>query len=421
VATSPFHDELPRLEYVFRRGNMDLSKLKRHTLLSNATMTIRLSKILGVELVRGAREPKVISIAQATIALLVLFCGWAWGVFVFQPFGDRRWMLMIVSLGLVGVGAVLRPGSRVAMAPPLRLERIMGRSLWLGKSVLAGALGCWLGLIGWSAISSGGSLPAANANPAAIRVLTWNILHGTDRGMPWTRFGWPVRKNALKSALAAVRPDILCVQEALEEQLEFLAGVLQGHERIGVGRDDGRSAGEQCAIFFDRNRFLELGGGTFWLEEPVDEPAIHRLWGPKRICTWVRLRDRQTGRSLRVYNTHQYMTEPARIEAVRLILAKIDQGDPSESVLVAGDFNASPDTQDRRLFDAVGFISTAERAGDSTGAPTYQFYGIRLRRLDDILVNRGWRVESHFVLDAKPDNIFPSDHFGVMADLIPGP
>ena len=76
----------------------------------------------------------------------------------------------------------LRPGSRLATAPPLHLERILGRSLWLGKSVVAGALGCWLGLIVWSAISSGGPLPAANANPAAIRVLTWNILHGTDRG-----------------------------------------------------------------------------------------------------------------------------------------------------------------------------------------------------------------------------------------------
>ena len=54
-------------------------------------------------------------------------------------------------------------------------------------------------------------------------------------------------------------------------------------------------------------------------------------------------------------------------------------------------------------------------------APLEADHEIRLRRLDDILVNRGWRVESHFVLDAKPDNIFPSDHFGVMADLIPGP
>ena len=421
MVTSPFHDELARLEYVFRRGSMDLLKLNHHTLFSNSTMTIRLSKILGVEFVRGEREPKVISMVPATISLLVLFCAWAWGVFVFQPFGDRLWLLVIVALGLVGIVVVLRPGSRIATAPPLRLERSMGRSLWLGKSVLAGALWCWLGLIAWSAISSGGPLPAANANPAAIRVLTWNILHGSERGMPWTRCGWPVRKKALKTALAAARPDILCVQEALEEQLEFLAGVFPGHERVGVGRDDGRRAGEQCAIFFDRKRFLELGGGTFWLEEPVEEPAIHRLWGPKRICTWVRLRDRETGRSLRVYNTHQYITEPARVEAVRLILAKIDKGDPAESVLVAGDFNAPPETQDRRLFEAVGLISTAQRAGATTGVPTYQFYGIRLRSLDDILVNRGWRVVYRYVLDAKPDNIFPSDHFGVMADLIPGP
>jgi endonuclease/exonuclease/phosphatase family metal-dependent hydrolase len=399
---------------------MDHSKLNRHTLYSNSTMTIRLSKILGVEFVRGAREPRVISIVPATIALLGLFCGWAWAVFVFQPYGDRLWLLVIVAAGLFGVVAVLRPGSRIATALPLRLERILGRSLWLGKSVFAGALGCWLGLIAWSAISSGGPLPAANANPAAIRVATWNILHGTERGMPWTRFGWPIRKKALQTALEATKPDIFCVQESLEEQLEFLAGVLPGHERVAVGRDDGRRAGESCAIFFDRKRFEQLGGGTFWLEAPIEEPMIHRFWGPKRICTWVRLRDRETGHSLRVYNTHQYMTEPARVEAVRIILAKIDIEDPTDAVLVAGDFNAPPETQDRRLFEAVGFISTAQRAGASTAAPTYQFYGIRLRRLDDILVNRGWRVVNHHVIDAKPDNIFPSDHFGVMADLIPG-
>ena len=358
----PLDADLARLEYVFGRGNMDYATLKRHTLFSNSTMTIRLAKILGVEFVQGNREPRIISIVPATLTLLVLICGWAWCVFVFQPFGDRPRLLVIVGLALIGVLVLLRPGSRIATAPPSRLERVLGRSLWLGKSVLAGALACWVTLIAWSAVSSGGPLPTANANPAAIRVVTWNILHGTDGGTPWTRFGWPIRKKALQTALDATRPDILCVQEALEQQLEFLAGVLPGHHRVGVGRDDGRRAGESCAIYFDRNRFLELGAGTFWLEDPVDVPAMNRLWGPKRICTWVRLRDRETGRSLRVYNTHQYLTEPARVEAVRIILAKIDTEDPSDAVLIAGDFNAPPETQDRRLFEAVGFISAAQRA-----------------------------------------------------------
>ncbi len=51
-------------------------------------------------------------------------------------------------------------------------------------------------------------------------------------------------------------------------------------------------------------------------------------------------------------------------------------------------------------------------------SPTYHFYGIRTRRLDDILVNRRWRVVNQYVIDLKPENTFPSDHFGVMVDLM---
>jgi endonuclease/exonuclease/phosphatase family metal-dependent hydrolase len=154
------------------------------------------------------------------------------------------------------------------------------------------------------------------------------------------------------------------------------------------------------------------------LEEPTDLPPTGSRLGPKRICTWVRLRDQQTGRALRVYNTHQYLTERARAEAVRRILAEVDLGEPSDAMLVTGDFNAPPETPDRRLFEAVGLLSSAQLAGVSPGWPTYHFYGIRLRRLDDILVNRSWRVLSQYVIDVKPANTFPSDHFGVMADLM---
>ena len=288
----------------------------------------------------------------------------------------------------------------------------------LAAWVSATALACWFGLIVWSAVSSGGALPPAKSNPDAIRVVTWNILHGSDAGLPWRRYGWPVRKKSVQLALAGVRPDIVCVQEALEEQTQFLAEILPGHRRVGVGRDDGRARGEECAIFFDGARFEELAGGTFWLEEPTDRPATESQLGPKRICTWVRLRDRTSGRAFRVYNTHQYLTESARLSAVRIILAKIDMGDPADAVLVAGDFNAPPDTPDRRLFESVGLISSAQVAGVDRELATYQFYGIRVRRLDDILVNRGWRVESSHVVDVKPENTFPSDHFGVMADLV---
>jgi endonuclease/exonuclease/phosphatase family metal-dependent hydrolase len=299
-----------------------------------------------------------------------------------------------------------------------RFGRIFGCSLWLARSVLTVALGCSLGLIAWSDLAPAGSLPPAKPDPGAIRVLTWNILVGTDHGMWWRRKGWPVRKTALKTALADANPDILCVQEALDEQLKFLDEVLPGHRRVGVGRDDGKSAGEHCAIFFDTARFQALDSGTFWLHEPVDRPPEHTYWGPKRICSWVRLEDRQSGQSFRVYNTHNYLTEQARVRAVRIILQRIDKGNPAEPVIVTGDFNAPPEARDRRLFESAGLSASAHLAAVPAESATYQFYGIPLRSLDEILVNGRWQVLNRRILDVKPDNTFPSDHFGVLADLL---
>ncbi len=357
-----------------------------------------------------------LAIARTVIVLLLLVLAWAAAVFVFQPFGHRHWSFAAIAALLACLVVGIRLRSQVMTSN--RLDRPGGRSLRLARMMLIGAPTCWLGLIAWSSLSPGGAMPSVKPDAEVVRVVTWNILCGSERGTPWSRHGWAVRKDALQSSIETIRPDILCVQEALPEQVESVAGILPGHRRVGVGRDDGRSAGEHCAIYFDGSRFQELGGGTFWLEEPTDEPPSTILLGPKRICTWVRLRDQRSGRCIRVYNLHLYLTESARLKSVRLILDRIASGDPTDAIMVAGDFNATPDAPSRRLFEGSGLWPSAEPAGDSPRTPTYQFYGIRFRSLDEILVNDGWRVVSRRVLDMKPGNTFPSDHFGVMADLI---
>jgi endonuclease/exonuclease/phosphatase family metal-dependent hydrolase len=88
--------------------------------------------------------------------------------------------------------------------------------------------------------------------------------------------------------------------------------------------------------------------------------------------------------------------------------------------VIAGDFNAQPDAPSRRLFHEAGLVSAAEVAGEPVGSPTYQFYGIRWPSLDDVYLGRGWRRVSYQVVDAKPGDAFPSDHFGILADLESG-
>lgn len=368
---------------------------------------------------RRPRGRRLVSGLLRGIGLIAGLAGFAWCVFALQPFGDRGWTFGAILAASAWLAAGLR---RSAPSEAAGLRRVLslpgpGRTT---RVLLVAGLVAWMALIAWSAVSPGGPLPPAKSDPAAIRILSWNILVGADDSLPWSRHGWPVRRPALREALRAAAPDILCVQEALDGQVRFLEAELPHHRREGVGRDDGRTGGEHCAIFFDVGRFERIDGGTFWLEEPADMPPARPGLGPKRICTWVRLRDRPSGGTLRVYNAHSYLTEAARLRASRIILERIAARDAADEVLLAGDFNAPPDAPSRRLFAEAGLIPAARSAGGPADAPTYQFYGIRWRSLDEIHASRGWRVLGRRVVDAKPGNTFPSDHLGVLADLVLG-
>jgi endonuclease/exonuclease/phosphatase family metal-dependent hydrolase len=361
------------------------------------------------------RGRRLLASAETVVRLALIAFGGAWVIFVFQPFGHRTWTFGAAALlgGIVCMSR--RPRLTDMPSPDGRAAR--RRGFGLSRTAILGGLSGWMGLIGWSALSPGGPMPPPKDDPASVRVLTWNILLGDEGGPPWSRHDWPVRKPALRAALGAAAPDILCVQEALAGQVTFLEGELLHHRRVGVGRDDGRSGGEHCAIYFDARRFEPLGGGTFWLEGPADEPPSGPALGPRRICTWVRLHDRAGGRVFRIYNMHLYLTEQARLPAVRRILERVGSGDPSDAILIAGDFNATPEAPSRRLFEDAGLVSAAGLAGEPAGRPTYQFYGIPLRSLDGLYLGTGWRVLGYRVVDVKPGNTFPSDHFGVLADL----
>lgn len=365
-----------------------------------------------------SRDAAVVSAARRGIGLrligmVLLHALCLVGIVSLPALGHEWWAFSGVGLLWIVLLAFGRRLPKEVAGPersPLR-ERLLGFS----KKSLVCLLALWLGLILWEKLGPGGAAPPPKADPAQVRVVTWNIHCGQDHGLPWKQFDWPVRKLSLQAALAELRPDVFCVQEATGDQVVFLEAALPEHHRVGVGRDN--SAGEHCAIYFRKSRFEELGSGTFWLEAPIDQPGGESLFDLKRICTWVRLRDRQTGRTMRIYNTHLYLTEEARLPAVRTILAQLALGDPQDAVLLAADFNATPTAASRRLFAAAGFGDTAALAGKSVAAKTLHFYGIPFRSIDAILVKPGWLVHEHRILSVKPENVFPSDHFAVLTDL----
>jgi endonuclease/exonuclease/phosphatase family metal-dependent hydrolase len=352
-----------------------------------------------------AREPTLLALVLAVLGLVTLLVLCCSAIIALPSWGYAGWVFAAVAAVLAWL-VLRRRGQPVpAAATTTGRQKWASRIRGFGRRLFTGVLAAWLGLIAWSEVCPGGPPPAPKSDQAQVRVVTWNIHCGQEHGLPWQRFDWPARKRPLRRAIEQAAPDILCVQEARPGQVAFLERVLPGHSRTGTSRTDG----EHCAIYFNRERFEEIEGGTFGLGAPVGpfQP------GP-RICTWVRLRDRDSGQVVRIYNTHQYLLERGRGPAARLIREHVAAGDPTDAVLLTADFNAGPTAPSRRRFAEVGL---ADSAGSAAGAPTIQLYGIGVRNIDGILVSPGWRVHNHRVLNVKPGRVFPSDHFGVLADL----
>lgn len=61
--------------------------------------------------------------------------------------------------------------------------------------------------------------------------------------------------------------DIFGTQEGYIRQLEDMKAALPGYEYIGVGRNDGKEAGEHSAIFYRTDKFDLIKKGDFWLSE----------------------------------------------------------------------------------------------------------------------------------------------------------
>ncbi len=257
--------------------------------------------------------------------------------------------------------------------------------------------------------------PEAKPKPKPLKLITWNIQYGREEGADLN--SWPARKGALAAALAREKPAILCVQEALAGQLEFIDEQFAGHRRVGAGRDDGKEAGEHAAIFYDGKRFAAVESGTFWLSDAPEKPG--RTWANRyvRICTRVRLREKPSGRTFRVYNTHFPLNAPARAKSAELMVTRIRAAGAADPVILCGDFNCGPGSGPWNAFARAGLANSEKAARGRSGTATFHKFGIPLVCLDAVFVSGGWRVTGHRVVSGAKERVYPSDHFGVAVAL----
>ena len=273
----------------------------------------------------------------------------------------------------------------------------------------------------------------------AIRVGSYNVrLSGypryvADGGTPNT---WDQRKADLVALVKQLDLDAFGMQEVCPDQAQYFREQLPEFEFVGDHRGADRKSDEASPVFYRKSRFEALKKGTFWLSETPEVPGV-KGWGAAcpRVCSYLVLRDKSTGKTFCFANTHtDHKSAEAREKGMLLIVDRMKEFGKGAPIVFTGDHNCRYDDA-----PAVAVRKVLKDARDVVETPvkgprnTFQGFGkfkdgpvdkngkkYKDYCIDYIYVSDGTRVldfETHD--DRRPGtDLYPSDHYPVSATII---
>ena len=254
-----------------------------------------------------------------------------------------------------------------------------------------------------------------------LKLMTFNIRYGSADDGP---NHWDNRKSLVIDRIRAFDPDLLGLQECQDDfQAKFIRNHLQEYEFYGVRRAGGGvTALEMAPILFRKSSFRLIREGCFWLSETPGVPGS-QSWGSTfpRTATWVELAHRGSNRVLIFLNTH-FDYEPSAIEESAKLLGKwIRSTAEGRPLLVTGDFNTEKDTPAYLQLTEKSSLRDAYRQihPDDRNEETFHGFGheTESKSIDWMLVSDHFEVRSAEIDRFHAEEVYPSDHYPVPAEL----
>jgi endonuclease/exonuclease/phosphatase family metal-dependent hydrolase len=278
--------------------------------------------------------------------------------------------------------------------------------------------------------AKGVSIPFSSPSANIVKAMSFNIrvdtfLDGFN--------GWDNRKQLVFDTLKIHAADVMGLQEALAHQVQQIQQTLPRYNHYAAGRKDGREKGESCAIFYRKDRFTPGECGTFWFSDTPSKPGS-KDWGNlwPRICSWIYLTEKSTGRGFYVYNVHlDVLSQKSREKSVELLAQRIASRKIPAPFIVMGDFNMGLDnpamvylqnvnsrTPYPKMVDAWQSIAPAS-ADEGTH---HNFRGKTSGpKIDHIPLSENLQALEVQIDRRSEKNRYPSDHFPVIAKILFAP
>jgi endonuclease/exonuclease/phosphatase family metal-dependent hydrolase len=270
-----------------------------------------------------------------------------------------------------------------------------------------------------------------------FRVLTHNIRYATDAPFKGEE-RWPIRCPLLCSELlfhSANPATIICLQEVLHSQLwDIMHCLNKAGEKwayIGVGRDDGKMAGEYSPIFYRPDVWKLKRSDTYWLSPTPRAPSKGWDAASLRIATLGRFEHFQTGQIALITTTHlDDQGAESRKRSAELLLGVLSLEASLDSVtlsILAGDFNSPPGDEAYKILtapesimmDVADQVSPERRYGNELTFTGFSDESAP-SRIDFILSRKSdkMKYETYAVLANRfDDGVFISDHRACVVDF----
>lgn len=265
------------------------------------------------------------------------------------------------------------------------------------------------------------------SSQSSLKVSTFNIRNsGANDGIN----SWENRKAIAADFINTEKPDIIGMQEVLQDQLEYLNANLKKYQYVGVAREDGKQKGEYAPVYFLKKRFSEKSHQTIWLSEtPSVVGSVGWDAALTRIATIVTLYDNKAKQEVTVINTHfDHIGVKAREESIKLIRQKVKELN-AKNYIVMGDLNSLPnESAYLTAIEALeGFpplidvrTTAKNRVGTADDGVTFHEYGKITKSyiIDYIFTGYSFEANDYRVMAIKNGNVYISDHFPIVTTLV---
>lgn len=252
----------------------------------------------------------------------------------------------------------------------------------------------------------------------AMRIMSFNI-RCTNVG----KDSWEDRIGIVSQTMLESEADSIGVQEATPEWMATLKETVgEKYAYVGVGRDDGDNEGEYSAVFYLKDKYEVVDSDTFWLSETPDKPSFGWDAACRRVCTWVQLKDKETGKQYVHMNTHfDHVGISARKNSVEMIIDKAKTFTDIPVVFTADMNVVQGSTNYNQFVDSGYFRDTKFAASDSMNYCTYHDTKPDMHKddvIDYVMINDGFDALTYRVVTEGVDGRFVSDHYPIYADIV---